>query len=169
MRLNPVLAGMTSYPFLRLTEAKRAAIARGVDVIDFGIGEPREVTPAFIPRALERALGGRAGVDLPARPRGCPSCARRSPGWAQRRFGAALDPDTEVIPTQGSKEAIFHLAQVVAGRGDRVVVTTPGYPVAGPRRAVRRRAGGRARARSPRAAGSPTSTPSTGTASRCCG
>ena len=56
MRLNPVLAGMTSYPFLRLIEAKRAAIARGVDVIDFGVGEPREVTPAFIPRALEQAL-----------------------------------------------------------------------------------------------------------------
>ena len=41
----------------------------------------------------------------------------------------ALDPDTEVVPTLGSKEAIFHLAQVVAGRGDRVAVTTPGYPV----------------------------------------
>ena len=41
-----------------------------------------------------------------------------------------MDPGTEIIPTQGSKEAIFNLAQVFAAHGDRVVVTTPGYPVA---------------------------------------
>ena len=129
MRLNPVLAGMANYPFLRLIEAKRAAVARGVDVIDFGIGEPREVTPAFIPRALEQALAAEPISTYPAAD-GLPELRAAIAGWTQRRFGAALDPDTEVIPTQGSKEAIFHLPQVVAGRGDRVVVTTPGYPVA---------------------------------------
>ena len=129
MRVNPVLAGMGSYPFLRLTEAKCAAAARGVDVIDFGIGEPREVTPAFIPRALEQALAAEPVSTYPAAD-GLPELRAAIAGWAQRRFGAALDPDTEIIPTQGSKEAIFHLPQVVAGRGDRVVVTTPGYPVA---------------------------------------
>jgi len=129
VRLNPVLAGMTSYPFLRLTEAKRAASARGVDVIDFGIGEPREVTPSFIPRALARALEDEPISTYPGA-EGLPELREAIAAWAQRRFGAALDPDTEVIPTQGSKEAIFHLAQVVAGRGDRVIVTTPGYPVA---------------------------------------
>jgi succinyldiaminopimelate transaminase len=128
VRLNPVLAGMASYPFLRLTEAKRAAAARGVDVIDFGIGEPREVTPAFIPRALARALDDEPVSTYPVA-EGLAELREAVAGWVQRRFGAALDPDTEVIPTQGSKEAIFHLAQVVAGRGDRVVVTTPGYPV----------------------------------------
>ena len=129
MRLNPVLAGMTSYPFLRLTEAKRAAIARGVDVIDFGIGEPREVTPAFIPHALEQALADEPVSTYPAA-EGLPELREAIAGWARRRFRAALDPDSEIVPTQGSKEAIFHLAQVVAGHGDRVVVTTPGYPVA---------------------------------------
>ena len=129
MRLNPVLAGMANYPFLRLTEAKLAAIARGVDIIDFGIGEPREVTPAFIPRALEQALAAEPISTYPAA-EGLPELRAAIAAWTQRRFGAALDPDTEVIPTQGSKEAIFHLPQVVAGRGDRVVVTTPGYPVA---------------------------------------
>jgi succinyldiaminopimelate transaminase len=129
VRLNPVLAGMTSYPFLRLTEAKRAAIARGVDVIDFGIGEPRELTPAFIPRALEQALADEPVSTYPAAD-GLPELREAIADWARRRFGAALEPATEIVPTQGSKEAIFHLAQVVAGRGDRVVVTTPGYPVA---------------------------------------
>jgi succinyldiaminopimelate transaminase len=128
VRLNPVLAGMESYPFLRLIEAKRAAAARGIDVIDFGIGEPREVTPAFIPRALARALDDEPVSTYPSAD-GLPELREAVATWAQRRFGAALDPDTEVVPTQGSKEAIFHLAQVVAGRGDRVAVTTPGYPV----------------------------------------
>ena len=128
MRLNPVLAGLANYPFLRLIEAKRAAAARGVDVIDFGVGEPREVTPAFIPRALARALDDEPVSTYPVA-EGLPELREAVAAWVQRRFGAALDPDTEVIPTQGSKEAIFHLAQVVAGRGDRVAVTTPGYPV----------------------------------------
>ncbi len=128
MRVNPVLAGMKAYPFLRLTEAKQAAAARGIDVIDFGIGEPRERTPDFIPRALSQALVDEPVSTYPAS-EGLPDLRAAIAAWTQRRFGAAVDPDTEVIPTQGSKEAIFHLAQVVAGRGDRVVVTTPGYPV----------------------------------------
>ena len=49
--------------------------------------------------------------------------------WLARRFGADLDPATEIVPTLGSKEAIFGLAQVVGGPGARVAVTTPGYPV----------------------------------------
>ncbi len=68
------------------------------------------------------------------RPPACPSCARRSPPGRARRFGVALDPDIQVIPTLGSKEAIFSFAQVVldaAGGKDTVVVTEPGYPVPG--------------------------------------
>jgi acetylornithine aminotransferase len=128
VRVNPVLAGMQTYPFLRLTEAKEAATARGVSVIDFGIGEPREETPAFIRRALADALEAEPVSTYPSST-GLPELREAIAAWAQRRFGAALDPDTEVVPTMGSKEAIFHLAQVVAARGDRVVVTTPGYPV----------------------------------------
>ena len=130
MRLNPVLAGMQTYPFVRLEEAKRAAAARGVDVIDFGIGEPREETPAFIRRALADALEAEPVSTYPSSV-GLPELREAIAAWAQRRFGAALDPDTDVVPTMGSKEAIFNLAQVVAARGDRVAVTTPGYPVPG--------------------------------------
>ncbi|HWJ32449.1 MAG TPA: aminotransferase class I/II-fold pyridoxal phosphate-dependent enzyme, partial [Gaiellaceae bacterium] len=50
-------------------------------------------------------------------------------GWCGRRFGVALDSDTEIVPTYGSKEAIFLLAQVVVDHGDLVVTTEPGYPV----------------------------------------
>jgi succinyldiaminopimelate transaminase len=128
VRLNPVLATLESYPFARLVEAKRAAAARGIDVIDFGIGEPRERTPAFIPRALAQALQDEPISTYPSS-EGLLELREAIASWAQRRFGALLDPATEIVPTQGSKEAIFHLAQVVAGRGERVVVTTPGYPV----------------------------------------
>jgi succinyldiaminopimelate transaminase len=130
VRLNPVLAGMQTYPFVRLEEAKRAAAARGVDVIDFGIGEPREETPAFIRRALANAVEAEPVSTYPTSV-GLPELREAIAAWAQRRFGAALDPDTAVVPTMGSKEAIFNLPLVVAGRGDRVVVTTPGYPVPG--------------------------------------
>jgi aspartate/methionine/tyrosine aminotransferase len=128
VRVNPVLAGMATYPFVRLAEAKRAALARGQDVIDFGIGEPREETPAFIRRALAGALEAQPVSTYP-QAEGLPELRAAIADWSRRRFGAGLDPDTEVVPTLGSKEAIFHLAQVVARRGDRVAVTTPGYPV----------------------------------------
>ena len=56
MKLSPVLTGLRTYPFVRLSEAKRRLEAEGVDLIDFGIGEPREETPAFIREALVGAL-----------------------------------------------------------------------------------------------------------------
>jgi succinyldiaminopimelate transaminase len=128
VRVNPVLAGLSTYPFVRLAEAKQAAVARGVDVVDFGPGEPREETPAFIRRALAEALEAEPVSTYPST-EGLPELREAIAGWVGRRFGAALDPDSEVVPTMGSKEAIFGLAQVVAGRGARVAVTTPGYPV----------------------------------------
>ena len=125
IRISPVLEGMRSYPFLRLTEAKRELAARGIPVIDFGIGEPREETPAFIRRALADHIEARS--TYPAA-EGLPELREAIARWCGRRFGVALDPATQVVPTLGSKEAIFHLAQVVAG--ELVAVTTPGYPVA---------------------------------------
>ena len=114
-----------TYPFVRLTDAKRELLARGVEVVDFGIGEPREDTPPFIREAVAGALQPKSTYPLAE---GLPELRAAIAAWIERRFGPALDPGTEVLPTLGSKEAIFHLAQVVGG--DSVVVTTPGYPVA---------------------------------------
>ena len=60
MRLSPTLDALRVYPFVRLTEAARDLRARGVEVIDFGIGEPREETPAFIRDALGAAVEPRS-------------------------------------------------------------------------------------------------------------
>jgi succinyldiaminopimelate transaminase len=128
VRLNPVLAEMASYPFVRLAAAKRAVAARGLEVIDFGVGEPREETPPFIRRALARAVDAEPISSYPLA-EGLPELREAIATWTGRRFGATLDPDSEVVPTMGSKEAVFHLAQIVAGRGDRVAIPTPAYPV----------------------------------------
>ena len=128
MRLSPVLTGLATYPFVRLDEAKAAAQARGLEVIDFGAGEPREETPPFIRRAVAEAIEAEPVSGYP-KADGLPALRAAIATWVERRFGTALDPDSEVVPTLGSKEAIFGLAQVVGGPGARIAVTTPGYPV----------------------------------------
>ena len=125
MRLSPVLTGMQAYPFVRLTEAKRRLAADGVRVVDFGIGEPREETPAFLRAAVAREIEAEPVSAYPLA-EGLPVLREAIAGWVRRRFGVALDPATEIVPTLGSKEAIFSLAQVVDGA---VGVPTPGYPV----------------------------------------
>jgi succinyldiaminopimelate transaminase len=124
VRLSPTLAKLRVYPFVRLTQAKNERLARGEQVVDFGIGEPREETPAFIRAALADAI---EPMSTYPSAEGLPELREAIAGWAGRRFGATLDPATEVVPTLGSKEAIFHLAQVV-GEGI-VALTVPGYPV----------------------------------------
>jgi acetylornithine aminotransferase len=119
-----------TYPFTRLDEAKRRVRERGVELIDFGVGDPRDAAPELVRRALVEALPLTSGYP---EARGLPELREAIAAWVGRRFGATLDPDREVIPTLGAKEAIFSLAQVLVDRdGDRtlVAVTEPGYPVA---------------------------------------
>jgi succinyldiaminopimelate transaminase len=129
MQLSPALAATGTYPFVKLEEAKRRLAAQGVDLIDFGKGDPREPTDPIIRQALVDNLTEISTYPLAE---GLPELRAAVADWCARRFGVELDPDSEVIPTYGSKEAIFLLAQVVVDRGaeKRLVVTTePGYPV----------------------------------------
>ena len=112
VRLSPVLAGLGTYPFVRLEEARARLRAAGVELIDFGMGEPREETPEFIREALADAITPLAPYPSAV---GLPELREAIAGWAGRRFGVSLDPDTEVIPTLGSKEAVFALAHVFDG------------------------------------------------------
>ena len=129
MPVSPILERQTTYPFVRLNEAARRVEARGVEVIDFGTGDPREPTDPKIKQALIDGLRDRMGYPAAL---GLAELRQAIAAWAQRRFGTTLDPDTEIIPTLGSKEAIFSFAQVVVDieRGkDTVAYTEPGYPV----------------------------------------
>ena len=129
LQVSPALTATGVYPFVKLDEAKRRLAADGVDLIDFGKGDPREPTDPMIRRAVADNLKEISSYPLAE---GLPELRNAVAGWCGRRFGVELDPDTEIIPTYGSKEAIFLLAQVVIDRDSekRTVVTTePGYPV----------------------------------------
>ncbi len=129
MPVSPILERQTTYPFVRLNEAARRVEARGIDVIDFGTGDPREPTDPKIRQALVDGLRDRMGYPAAV---GLPELREAIAAWAESRFGAALDPDTEIIPTLGSKEAIFTFALAVVdvdGARDTVAYTDPGYPV----------------------------------------
>ena len=126
MTINPVLADMATYPFVRLEESKRRLLADGVDVIDFGKGDPNEPTDPMIRQALVDALPERSPYPLA---QGLPELRTSVAGWVERRFGVAVDPDTEIVPTYGSKEAIFSLAQVLDTARKVVAFGEPAYPV----------------------------------------
>jgi succinyldiaminopimelate transaminase len=124
--INPTLSGMATYPFVRLEDARRDLLARGVDVIDFGKGDPNEPTDPMIRQALIDALPERAPYPLAA---GLPELRRAAAAWCARRFGVELDPERDIIPTYGSKEAIFSLAEVLDTEHKTVVYCEPAYPV----------------------------------------
>jgi len=127
--LSPALTATGTYPFVKLEEAKRRLASQGIELIDFGKGDPREPTDPMIRQAVADSLTEISTYPLAE---GLPELREAVAGWTARRFGVELDPDTEIVPTYGSKEAIFLLAQILVDRdgGRRLVVTTePGYPV----------------------------------------
>jgi acetylornithine aminotransferase len=126
--LNPAVAAMGTYPFVRLAQARERVAAAGVQLIDFGVGEPREETTAFIRRALCEAVEAEPISPYPAAV-GMPELREAIAGWVARRFAASVDAGSEVIPTYGSKEAIYGLTQLAAQPGEVLAVATPGYPV----------------------------------------
>jgi acetylornithine aminotransferase len=128
-RLSPVLETLPTYPFVRLDDARRRIVEAGLELIDFGMGDPREPTPAFIRAAL---LASVDEISQYPRAVGLPELREAIGGWILRRYGVTVDPHRELIPTLGSKEAIFSFAQVVVdARSEKrlVAVPEPGYPV----------------------------------------
>ena len=109
--MNPRLGLLQPYPFERL-RGLLAGIAPppGVRPISLGLGEPQHPTPAFIKEALAGNLQGLARYPLTL---GLPELRQAIARWIQRRHGVAVDPEKEVIPVLGSKEALFAITQVV--------------------------------------------------------
>jgi succinyldiaminopimelate transaminase len=127
--MNPLLAALKPYPMAQLQARKAAVLKAGKTLFDFGTGDPIEPTPPFIPEALRQAVPAVSQYPSVA---GTPALRQAAAGYLQRRFGVTLDPDTQVVPSAGSKEAIFHLplAFLDPGTGrDTVIHGTPGYPV----------------------------------------
>jgi acetylornithine aminotransferase len=129
VHLSPGIRAIEAYPFEELDRRRKAGLHAGRALIDLGIGDPREITPAFIRQALVDAI---EPVSSYPRAGGLPDLRDAVAGWVGRRFGVTLDPDRHVLPILGSKELVFSLAQSVldpAAGKDLVLVTAPGYPI----------------------------------------
>jgi N-succinyldiaminopimelate aminotransferase len=127
---NPRLALLKPYPFERLRE-----INAGIQpnprfaAISLGIGEPKHPAPRLIEDALVASLKSLSSYPATA---GVPALREAISAWISRRYGLALDPATQVLPVNGSREALFALAQTVidAGRpGATVVCPNPFYQI----------------------------------------
>ncbi len=128
MRFSPILEEFGTYPFVRLDEARREAAARGLQVIDFGMGDPNEETEAFLRMAVALSIPERCKYP---RAIGMIELRRAIAEWCEKRFGVHVDAEHELIPTLGSKEAIFTFAQVLdlSPPKNLILVGDPGYPV----------------------------------------
>ena len=117
--MNPLLAHLQPYPFERLR-----ALFAGVTPnpayapISLGIGEPRHATPGFITQALAASASATpSGLSAYPATAGTPALRAACSSWLQRRYGLAVDPATQVLPVNGSREALFALAQTVIDPG----------------------------------------------------
>ena len=125
---NPALEQLGGNRLAGLQQLAQQLRADGAALHDFSIGDPDEPTPEVIRAALMEALGPVSRYPTAA---GQPGLRSAVADWFARRHGVVVDPDTEVIPTSGSKEAIFHLPLAVldpAGPRRHVLWGEPGYP-----------------------------------------
>jgi acetylornithine aminotransferase len=124
---NPVLGQLQKNLMVALDERKAALRAAGTRLFDFGVGDPKEPTPAFLREALRAAV---PEVSQYPSPLGPPALRRAVAGYLRRRFGVTVDPETQVLPATGAKETIFHLPFAFCGDPKRrkVVMPDPGYP-----------------------------------------
>jgi len=116
------------YVFAEVNRMKAASRKAGRDVIDFGMGNP-DLPPAqhVIDKLKEVAADPRAHRYSASQ--GLPSLRRALARYYERRFNVALNPDTEVCVTLGSKEGLANLAQAITAPGDVILVPDPSYPI----------------------------------------
>lgn len=127
--MNPLLTRLGGYPLAAFQDLKVQMQAQDLPLHDFSIGDPVEPTPAFIRQALIDAVPEVSQYPTAAGPAALRGAIA---DWVARRFGVAVDPETQVLPTAGSKEAIFHFPLgVLDPHSDRrsVIWGAPGYQV----------------------------------------
>ena len=116
------------YVFAEVNAMKAAARGRGRDIIDLGMGNPDQPTPAHIVEKLvETVRNGRTHRSSTSR--GITGLRRALARYYDRRFGVGLDPESEVCVTLGSKEGLANLAQAITAPGDTILTPNPSYPI----------------------------------------
>ena len=122
------ISRLPPYVFNIVNELKMAARRRGEDIIDFGMGNPDQPTPAHIVDKLVE-VARRDDTHGYSISRGIPRLRQAICNWYKTRYEVDLDPDSEAIVTLGSKEGLAHLALAVIERGDVVLAPNPAYPI----------------------------------------
>ena len=140
----PRIQRLPPYVFNIVGDLKKAARARGEDIIDFGMGNPDQPTPKHIvDKLVESAVRGTDSDYVVPEHRnvegvhthrysvskGVPRLRKAMAHWYERRYNVALDSESEVIATIGSKEGLAHLAFATLAAGDTVLVPSPAYPI----------------------------------------
>jgi len=128
--MNPLLSSLQPYPFERLKQLFSPVTPNPAYApISLGIGEPRHATPQLVLDALAKATAQLAAYPATA---GLPALRASCVNWMQRRYGLKLDPATQVLPVNGSREALFAFAQTVIDPtkpGATVVCPNPFYQI----------------------------------------
>ena len=122
------LKKLPPYLFVRLEEMTAKKRAEGIDIIDFGIGDPDLPTPDAIVKEMQKQ------AEINANQKYSSSAGEKDlrvavAKWYKKRYGLDIDPDTQVCVTIGSKEGIFNIAQAFVNPGDLIIAPSPGYPV----------------------------------------
>jgi len=128
--LNPELAKLQTYPFQKLSALLQGTTPNPeYSPIALYIGEPKHPTPQFIKQALINNFDGLAGYPLTA---GMPALRQAISKWIKQRYQAEVNPDTQIIPVNGSREALFAFVQAVIDPTKRdpvVVCPNPFYQI----------------------------------------
>ncbi|MGB0504886.1 MAG: LL-diaminopimelate aminotransferase [Pikeienuella sp.] len=116
------------YVFAEVNRLKAEYRAAGVDIMDFGMGNPDMDTPEHIVDKLVETVR-KPRTHRYSTSRGIPGLRRAQAAYYERRFGVKLNPDTEVIATLGSKEGLANLAMAITAPGDVILAPNPSYPI----------------------------------------
>ena len=124
----PRLAGLPPYVLGAVDDRKTELRARGLEIYDFGLGNPDHASPPEVVAELRaRSLEGAEHRYMPSP--GVPELRSAIARWYDRRYGVKLDPATEAVATIGSKEGLGHLLLATIGPGDVVLAPDPCYPI----------------------------------------
>ena len=122
------LKALPPYLFVRIDNLKKDMIAKGVDVIDFGIGDPDTPTPGAVIEACAKAARDPANHKYPSN-WGLVAFREAAAKWMHDHYGVTCNTANGILPVLGTKEAIGHIPLAFVNPGDVVLITDPGYPV----------------------------------------
>ena len=128
MNLSRRVIDTPPYLFHLIDEKRKAAQAKGIDVISLAVGDPDRPTPEFVLNLMNEEMSDPRNHVYPSY-KGEPDFCEAVTAWFRNRFDVELEPATEIMAVIGGKDAVSHLPFVFLDPGDTALVTDPGYPV----------------------------------------